>query len=414
MHANIEYLLTQGWKGKESRGQMTGSCPHRDHKDKNPSFSINEMTGAFNCFACKFRGASLVTLMMGVEGLSYDQAREKVYGPADTLEIEETPQTTYGLIMSHCDTWFRAALRAKKEPLATHAKAARQYLNARRVTDEMMDSYGMGLSGDGVVPYLSKHGLFNETQNLTAMLTDNTFICGNRVTVPVTHRGKTIGFSMRTLDPKNQRKYLNLINPDLYPCHRWFFGLDRAQGDSVYVTEGVFDAIAVGGIAMLGTTLSPERIALLHRFKTIYLMFDNDAGGWKAVEDFFFFSRGVVPKSVVMVCDLPKDPDEIGDSIGYYVETAIPITHWIARHAAKAMNPEALCNDVRRLLERAESCYEMNDIEKELLKQYVLTECVINRFAPKLWGGSSEWTEAWSKMCLTVEEITGIPFRGVK
>ena len=411
-HPNVIYLATRGWQGKEARGNILGNCPHRDHPDKHPSFSINAMTGQFKCFSCGFKGNSLVTLMMGVEGISIDEARDKVYGVKD-ISLEDTPRDTYLSIMEHTQKWFAAAIKAKKEPLSVLARNARTYLNNRGVTDQLIDKYGIGLSQEGVVQYLAKKGLYQDLFKLTQFIAEGSYICGDRVTVPVIYRGKVIGFSMRTL-VNDDRKYLTLVNADLFPSHQWFFNLDNVTGDTVIVTEGVFDAIATGGVAMLGTALSPDRIALLYRFKNIYLMFDNDAGGWKAVEDFFFYSRGILPHSVVKVCDMPKDPDEITGGYQLYMNKALPITHWIARKMAQHKDPEVMCNEVRRIRERADNTYEMNDVEKALLDQYLLTECALMRFAPKLWGGDKEWSRAWSEMVLEVERITGIKYAGIK
>lgn len=413
MHANADYLISRGWQYKESRNELTGKCPHRDHNDKNPSFGMNSNTGQFKCFSCGFKGSSLVSLMIGVEGITYQEAMDRLYD-SRPVELEVSDRTIYNDIMTESQKWFTSAIKAQREPLKTCAYNAREYLRKRGITDDIITKYNIGYSHDGVVQYLSKKGLYNEACKHTQFISENNaYICGNRITVPVYHRNVLIGFSMRALDAKAERKYLNLINPSLYPSSEWFFNLDNCKGDTLLLTEGVFDAIAVDGAAMLGTSLSPDRIALLHKYKNIYLLFDNDAGGWKAIEDFYFYSKGVLTKSVVKVCDLSCDPDECADSIPAYLEKAIPITHWVARRTASHRNPEVMCNEVRRTRDRADSCYEMNDIERRLLDQYLLVECALVRFSPKLWGGDGEWTRAWSEMALAIEKMTGIPFKGV-
>lgn len=413
MHANVDYLLSKGWQYKESRGELTGKCPNRDHKDKNPSFGINSSTGQFKCFSCGFKGSSLVTLMMGVEGLSREEASDRVFGTME-VELEVSDKTIYNGIMTEAQRWFTSAIKAQKEPLKTSAYNAREYLRTRGITDDIIAKYNIGYSHDNIVKYLSGKGMYNELSRLTQFLADGSYICGDRITVPVYNRNVLIGFSMRSLNKKADRKYLNLINADLYPSKKWFFNLDNCTTDTLLLTEGVFDAIAVNGAAMLGTALSPERLELLYRYKNIYLLFDNDAGGWKAVEDFYFYSKGILTKSVVKVCNLPCDPDECVDSIGTYVDNALPITHWIARRTASHRNPEVMCNEVRRIHERADNCYEMNEIERKLLDQYLLVECALMRFSPKLWGGDGEWSRAWSEMALEVEKMTGIKFTGVQ
>ncbi len=39
-----------------SGGNYIGNCPHSDHDDRHPSFSVHELDRVFNCFACGFKG----------------------------------------------------------------------------------------------------------------------------------------------------------------------------------------------------------------------------------------------------------------------------------------------------------------------------------------------------------------------
>jgi hypothetical protein len=39
-----------------SGGNYIGNCPHPDHDDRHPSFSVHELDRVFNCFACGFKG----------------------------------------------------------------------------------------------------------------------------------------------------------------------------------------------------------------------------------------------------------------------------------------------------------------------------------------------------------------------
>ena len=413
MHDNILYLERMGWKATGGRnGQLHGRCPHRDHADKNPSFSINEVSGAFKCFSCGWKGQSAVTLMMGVEGISYEQAREKVYGT--DISIEPTDRDAYLSVMSDCDRWYRAALRARQEPLASVVKPVLGYLADRRVS---IDEFGIGYSGSQIIKFLSKNGHYENLKRLTPM-TDDTgyYICDSRITIPITHNGQTIGFSMRSTDPDSkQHKYLNMVNTDLFPYNKWLFNLDNCKGASVRVTEGALDAMAVDGVALLGTNITPERVSLLHRFKEIYLLFDNDAGGWKAVEEFYFASRGTLPNSVIKVCSLPRDPDECRDSVTLYEKESLDIVHWLARTATRRRPTGLMVNEVRRLQKRFEEHYEISDVERVLLNDFLVVEASLSLFAPKLYGGNSKWTEAWSEMCRVVEKETGVTFfNGVK
>lgn len=405
MHDNLLYLYSIGWKETgDKNGQVTGRCPHRDHKDNNPSFGINSVTGKFNCFSCGFKGSSPVTLIMGCEGLSYEQARDKAYGTVN-ISLEPTEIDRYHAFMDECQRWFLAAINAKNPPLTHAAESARRYLAGRGVD---ASDVGAGLSHANIIKYMSSRGYWDDMVSL-GMIDSGNYICGDRITIPITHNGRTIGFSMRTLGDDTRHKYLNMVNTKIYPYHKWMYGLDKCGGEHIYITEGVFDAIAVGGAALLGTAISAERASLLHKYKKIFIMFDYDLGGWKAVEEFFFASRGMLPKSEIYVCDIPCDPDET-NQLKMYVDQSVSILHWMARRASRVKPIESMLCEVRRLSKRVSDCPEIGQIEAAMFNSLLYTECLMSYFAPVLYGGDGEWSRSWSELCLEMERSTGVDF----
>jgi DNA primase len=107
--------------------------------------------------------------------------------------------------------------------------------------------------------------------------------------------GNIIGFGGRTLkSDKNQAKYLNSPESDIYHKSRVLYGLFQAKKsivskDSCYLVEGYTDVIAMhqagieNVVASSGTALTTEQIRLIKRFSAnINIIYDGDEAGIKA------------------------------------------------------------------------------------------------------------------------------------
>ena len=150
----------------------------------------------------------------------------------------------------------------------------------------------------------------------------------HRLIIPICDdQGRVIAFGGRTLGD-DQIKYLNSPETALYTKGQHLFAFNLAKEaikakDAVIVVEGYFDAITphqcgfTNTVATLGTALTVQQAKMLVRYtdsKRVFLSFDSDAAGVKAVE------RGVETLNEVAegvgielrVISLPgsKDPDE--------------------------------------------------------------------------------------------------------
>ena len=100
-----------------------------------------------------------------------------------------------------------------------------------------------------------------------------------RVTVPYTHNGELVGWTARHINPPNKQtaKYVQRTQTG------YVFNIDRftdSYREIVIVTEGVFDAILVDGISVLGNTMTPEQANLINSLgKRVILCPDRDKPG---------------------------------------------------------------------------------------------------------------------------------------
>ena len=151
-----------------------------------------------------------------------------------------------------------------------------------------------------------------------------------RVMFPLRNsQGQTIGFSGRWLAPekgqeKDQPKYLNSPETELFNKRQVLFNLDKARSDirkngEILLFEGFMDVIAAWqagiktGLASMGTSLTAQQIQQMEKLtKELVFCYDGDNAGFEAT------NRGIellrqnsrLALSVVVVPE-KLDPDEL-------------------------------------------------------------------------------------------------------
>ena len=139
-----------------------------------------------------------------------------------------------------------------------------------------------------------------------------------RITFPISdRRGRIIGFGARSLGD-DQPKYLNSPETDLFSKRELLYGFPqvadamRREGAAL-VVEGYTDVLMLyqsgikNAVATLGTALTPGHIKSLSReADRIYVLFDPDAAGEKAIER--AMSTAIELKVDLFVMRLSDDP----------------------------------------------------------------------------------------------------------
>jgi len=101
-----------------------------------------------------------------------------------------------------------------------------------------------------------------------------------RAIIPYFRDGKIIYWQARSIDSDAKRRYLNaMIGRDAV-----MYGYDRLfnyDPTPLFVTEGVFDAIVLGGVCILGSVLNAAKIEVLKksRRRVIFVIDRDKAGG---------------------------------------------------------------------------------------------------------------------------------------
>ena len=293
---------------RAGRGEFKGLCPF--HKEKTPSFTVNDDKGFFHCFGCGAHGDAIGFLMQH-DGLDFMTAVERLAGEAGLSVPRPDPadqerqrrQASLTEVLEAAAAAFEAALDGPE------GRAARDYLDGRGVPAAARRRFRLGyappggraildrLTADGADPaMLSEAGLLRAGQDGREPYP----MFRDRLIFPVTDgRNRVVGFGGRLLAGDGP-KYLNSADGPLFHKGRLLYNLAGARaaaraGRPVVLVEGYMDVIALAdagyeaAVAPLGTAVTEDQLELLWRLAPDpILCLDGDAAGrraaWRAAD----------------------------------------------------------------------------------------------------------------------------------
>ena len=289
---------------KKTGRNFQGLCPF--HNEKTPSFVVTPDKQIFKCFGCG-EGGDVFTFLMKINNQTFSEMIEE---QAAQLGIELPKTNSKNAIHNKQEKerlYDAMELAAKffKQNLESNQKAL-EYLEKRGINEVAISKFSLGLAPKGnfeLKNYLTNLG-FTIDELLKAGLIyekDGNYFdrFKNRIIIPIKDiNSNTIAFGARAIIDGQMPKYINSPESIIYNKSSVLFGLNRAkeaiiQNDSIIFMEGYFDVISahLGGVenavATCGTALTPQHIKLISRYtpsRRIYLAFDTDSAGKKAIE----------------------------------------------------------------------------------------------------------------------------------
>ena len=281
---------------------MWGCCPF--HKEKTPSFKVENERRAYKCFGCG-AGGDAFRWVMETEGLSFPEAVEKLAGEAGvelpkwTAEDEAREERKKSLyeIVELAAQFYEAQLRAPP------GREARDYLKSRGLDDAGAKQFRLGYAprdnrlieflksknielDDMVAAGLARPG--DESRNARDFFFD-------RLMFPIGDgRGRLVAFGARALQADVQPKYINTGETTLFSKGHLLYNFATARpaalkNGTIILAEGYMDVIALvragfaHSVAPLGTALTEDQLHLLWRSAPEpILAFDGDSAGLNA------------------------------------------------------------------------------------------------------------------------------------
>ena len=191
-------------------GRFWAKCPfHGGGNERTPSFSINDKDGFYHCFGCGESG-DMFTFVMKMEHLTFPEAVEHLAQKAG-VELEVTSGKTEKKDRSEIDALYDLNQRLQGTfhyllMSSEEGKGAREYLERRHVSGEMIERFQLGYAPKGsywLHDFLISKGYSDELLRKSGLFSQNSYpysLFQERLVFPVRNRqGRTIAFSGRDL-----------------------------------------------------------------------------------------------------------------------------------------------------------------------------------------------------------------------
>ena len=225
---------------KTPSGWNTMDCPMCSDKRKRGGLITTGAKISYNCFNCGYttgwepnptlgkKYKDLATIL-GADQQDIHKVTIELLKYAEELETETETDYVYNL------------QKFTTEQIPDTASAV----------DDLED-------GHAVKEYAKQRGLLG----LYPLLYFDDRLYKQRLVVPFTYNNEVVGWTGRHISPPDKQtpKYLHKMQPG------YVFNIDRfadSKREIVIVTEGVFDAILVDGIAIQGNSVGPEQAHLI-------------------------------------------------------------------------------------------------------------------------------------------------------
>ncbi|MBU2158943.1 DNA primase, partial [Patescibacteria group bacterium] len=271
-------------------------------KEKTPSFYVNVERGTYYCFSSG-QGGDQFEFVQKMEGVDFKGAL-KILAEKAGVEIvysgskkDKGKEDRLYEAMSRAETLYSSLLDTKGSAYA--------YALSRGLTAESIKDWNLGYAPEAwrtVLESLTASGFTTQELGAAGLIKEADEKKGtwydrfrNRLVFPIRDTaGRTVAFTGRALDPKDQAKYLNSPETDLYKKSEILFGMNKAK-DAIrtrgfaLLVEGQMDLLMLhqigftNTIALSGTALTPTHLSLIKRYAdNLMLALDSDRAGLNA------------------------------------------------------------------------------------------------------------------------------------
>ena len=387
---DIVEVISQYVHLKRSGRNYFGLCPF--HNEKSPSFSVSPDKQIFHCFGCGV-GGNVFTFISKIEGIGFKEAIENLADRAGIIlpkstnnedsKKEELKSKVYKVNNFTADYYHKRLYKPE-------SKAGQEYVKQRKLTNETLESYNLGFSGnyDELYKVLKKEG-FNDEEILESGLVKKNEqgqyvdFYRDRFMIPILDvRNRVIAFGGRVLGDAKRFKYLNSPENIVYSKGKHLFGLNvakRYDHKKLLIVEGYMDAISLhqrgitNVVAALGTALTTNQGWLLRRnAEQVILGFDSDGAGQNAIMRAMEVMQNMGCDMRVLQMTGAKDPDEFIIKYGSarfqkLINEAISLLEFRVKVLEQNLDLEVASDKVKFLNEIAKLIAKIdNTIEQEI------------------------------------------------
>lgn len=372
---SLAEVVGQSMKLERKGRTFVGLCPF--HKEKSPSFNVNDERGFYHCFGCHASG-DVFKFVQAIEGLSFIEAvrqlgeRAGVEVTDDLTDAERKQRFAQKRreddlyqVSALAASYFEKMLGEHRHAQLAHAELQKRQLPYDGPASEVLRGFRVGYAPDGwdgLAEHLKSHGADLRAAEAVGLLAQRKQGNGyydrfrQRLMFAVIDlQGRVVAFSGRALPPpvpleagaEAPAKYINSPESPIYRKRETVFGLYQARtalrSGPCLLVEGNFDVVSLhargfpSAVAPLGTAFTVEQGKQIRRFTSeVVFLFDGDGAGRKAVGA----SRGACRDSGLgaRVASLPDgmDPDDFSrnrgqEALGQMLGAALPMLDYLVK-----------------------------------------------------------------------------------
>ena len=227
---------------KKKEGLYTFRCPYCGDSQKNKNKTRGYLYKLkndhnFKCHNCGL-SRSFTNFLKDQDVTLYDEYVMERYKSGLTGRMSNTPNP---VMPSSKPKVVKKSFDLSRISELNKTHPARTYLSNRRIPEDSFKDL-----------YYCDH--FRKWTNEQKYTFEDSKFDESRIVIPLRTRDKIFGFQGRSLDPRNQLRYITIMLDDDSPK---VYGLDRInENKKIYVVEGPFDPLFVENcVAMVGADL---------------------------------------------------------------------------------------------------------------------------------------------------------------
>ncbi len=304
-----------------------GVCPF--HDDHSPSMSVSPEKQMYRCFVCGESG-NVFNFVMEYEKVSYFEA-VKIVADKIGINIDIGNISKKDSIKSSplYDIYDISCKVYQNNLNTSFGKKAREYLKKRKINDEIIKEFKIGLSTSNTEitdilnskKFDSNDIIKSGIASLNGKYMHDLF--KNRIMFPLFDLdGQVVGFSGRKYEENDESKYINTMETDIFKkgnlLYNYHIAKNFARRDkSIIIVEGFMDVIRLSSIgvrnvvATMGTAVTKIQASLIRKLSSnIIVMFDGDDAGDKATKSILEVFSGSDANIKIVRLEDNLDPDE--------------------------------------------------------------------------------------------------------
>ena len=369
-------------------------CPF--HKEKTPSFSINDEKGLFYCFGCG-TGGNILNFISKYKNCTFRESLQEITNIAG-INLKNTGPSISSNILNKKFKLLDLFNQFFHKNILKNQKVL-EYLKTREIDKSLVQKFSIGYCPnniDNFLKFLEENG-FTKSEILELGIiiqsknSENTFFgrFSDRIIFPIYNFSNKInGFGGRTVS-NSKIKYINSPESLLFKKSENLYGFKQNFSEikdqkKLIVVEGYLDVVSLNSkkigfsVASLGTSLSETQIKKTWNFvDTPYICFDGDLAGEKAMKSIALKSlKFLKPGKSLKFIHLPNkmDPDSYirefkNEGFTSLINNAQELSEfiWLILNNEKKSTPEYIALVNQRIFE-ATNVIEDKTIRNEYVK----------------------------------------------